>query len=125
MSDFKPGELVDIEIKSVRVETISAARITIEDGDGELWVLPPHALITRVNPPEWPPQRADLWRDRNGSLWVALATGQDDRCVLREPHFRGDDFNPAVAADHYGPFVLVHREQDKDGGETNDGRAAG
>lgn len=123
MSDYKPGEIVDITIRGARVlanGTDDLGRPFLEFTHGEQNVLAAverddHAVtIERVTPAEWPPQPGDLWRDSDGDVWFAygLVFDGDGLKALRCANgakvlgpWGSDDVNQ-----QYGPLVLVHRE---------------
>ncbi|MGH3379525.1 MAG: hypothetical protein ACRDP6_32800 [Actinoallomurus sp.] len=122
MSGLRPGELVDVTIKGVRVDAVhpdGTPDIIADDSDGlaTVWVLPPQAAIERVAPAEWPPQPGDLWRDRDGDLWFGLLDDNDEELLTvlspgrtsKHPAFI-DSGNDTIQRDH-GPLALVHREE--------------
>lgn len=72
MTDYKPGEVVDITIRGVRIaRPRMATSVTITDEHGVTYQMPPHAVVERVAPAAWPPRPGDLWRDRRSYLWFA------------------------------------------------------
>jgi hypothetical protein len=132
---FKPGEVVDITIKGVRVHQLDdhgcvsiladshhpdAHHGAIQDS----FQMPPQAAVTRVAPAEWPPQVGDLWRDQFGDLWFAYqGYGPDGetyvglRCAIdKVTEAWGDQIVHSVNQE-YGPLTLVHREDQQDGGD--------
>jgi hypothetical protein len=89
MSPVKPGELapgdvVDIAIRGVTVQTIRDGDEVIEiriehtDAGTQVFTLPagapyaPHITIERQAPAEWPPMVGDVWLDRDGDEWLAF-----------------------------------------------------
>ena len=115
MSDFKPGEMVDITIKGARVVRSDECGVTVDFAPADEFATHvsfpwgPDLLVERVAPAEWPPQPGDLWRDHDGNLWFVL-----DRPDHSTPHFRSpaDSIAPGdYIAAHHGPLTLVHREE--------------
>jgi hypothetical protein len=132
MSEFKPGEIVDI--------TIKGARVGHESTDGFLGVfvngvpltvdLVDAVTVERVAPAEWPPRPGDLWKDRDGFLHFAASYSPDYddaedsrgidaegcRVVLLSQHSDesctpGHDMHrPENVNQRSGPLTLVHRE---------------
>lgn len=117
---FQPGEIVDVVIKGVRVRH--------EDADGVVTVLaenplgavtwyemPPQAAITRVAPAEWPPLPGDKWRDGEGRPWFAIDVTDpvchEEQFVALVNTFGARLTNPYADVVKYGPFTLVHREE--------------
>lgn len=128
VTSFHPNELVDITIKGVRVFDVDRAGcVGIE---AELpgttipgyYKMPPQAAITRVAPPNWPPQQGDQWRDRHGDLWDALYRHDEAPFIELEPA-DGRRGTPLVDRNEWvrrelGPLTLVHRKQ-QDGGQSH------
>lgn len=107
------GDLVNVEIKGVRMGESSHIRITVEDERGELWVLPPQSAITHAAPAEWPPRIDDLWRDSNGVVWF----GVGDRYGNVQLTSSNIAMQTAEFVNQsYGPMTLVHREDEQGGG---------
>lgn len=113
--NLKPGDLIDVTIKGVRVaRPRSATSVTILDEHDVAYQMPPQAAIERVIPAGWPPRHHDVWRDRFGDLWIVrvLLSAHDDRTYI-EMHGVGDDvFAADTMLAKYGPMTLVHREDD-------------
>ncbi|HZB31250.1 MAG TPA: hypothetical protein VE465_13885 [Streptosporangiaceae bacterium] len=113
MADFKPGEHVRLTIDNVRFSDVSQIRVAVTTEDGEVWVLPPHAVIERVAPAEWPPQQGDPWRGANGGLLFATdvhdiaETDEADIVLVTE---EGGRVRPEAANQRYGPMTLDHRK---------------
>jgi hypothetical protein len=117
VSDFKPGEIVDI--------TITGARVIGVDGNGigDLEVSystdlgtyeavfaidTPAVNVARVAPAEWPPQVGDVWRDTRGEThWV---TGSKQYGAEHLYSRDGKGHRPDVVNQRFGPLTLVHRE---------------
>lgn len=127
MPDFKPGELVDVTIKGVRIHeanTDGAVMIIAEDRNGVAarYAMPPQAGVERVAPAEWPPRPGDKWRDRHGSAWFAFY-GLEAREVFMIPAdpVRGPlaTPTPATVLGKLSPLTLVHREDDQNGGPSD------
>lgn len=74
MTDYQPGEIVEITIRGARVDRLDSAknqRFMVGDDD-ELWLALPLSeavTIERFAPAEWPPQPGDVWLDRDGNPW--------------------------------------------------------
>lgn len=135
MSDFQPGEVVDITIKGARVLNHdthgvlvfryasdgeqSSARLIYPDAEG--------VTVERVAPAEWPPQPGDLWRgpkldDPYGPdpiIWFARRDrnidGGDDKLELVPAD--GDlsyvSTDPESVRRDFGPLALVRREAEQ------------
>lgn len=111
MTDYLPGEIVDVTIKGVRIApplpTGRRDRIAYyTDEHGEVYPLPPQAAIARVVPEVLP---GDLWRGRE-HLWFAVDTSGRAELV-RDGH---GIFSPEWVAAHDGLLTLVYREQPGD-----------
>jgi hypothetical protein len=128
MSDFKPGDRVDITIKGARVRLVRehlsmlgenvADQLSYETDGGFVAsvVLTEDVTVERVAPAEWPPRPGDLWRDKDGAIWFAVAHPHHSG-----PHLRGHDDGIAPAdfiAENYGPLTLVRREDEQDGDQS-------
>lgn len=100
------GDLVNVEIKGVRMGESPHIRITVEDERGELWVLPPQAAITRIAPAEWPPRVTDLWRGRT-TLWFVM---QDQVGNALMTDRSGGRHGPEYVAQQDSPLNLVYRD---------------
>lgn len=136
---YVPGEIIDITIKGARVVEVCRhgdgngddLRFTYEAKDGHashsaVWADAPGVTVERVAPAEWPPQPADLWRDREGDLWFAARhwpdcdDRQDSRganaygwrvvLVPLELGEQGSPCRPEDVLQPSGPFTLVRRE---------------
>lgn len=109
MSALRPGEVVDITIRGVRVTGDQGPRgtTTIADEHGDHYVMPPQAAIERVEPEFWPPIGGDLWRDAFGELWFCRV---DPSPYLIASSDRYHGAAPHVLLDGRGPLTLVHRE---------------
>jgi hypothetical protein len=121
VSDFQPGEIVDITIKGVRVEWVNSTDMNVwatDEVDTDTGVnlgeritishVAPNITVTRVAPVDWPPRVDDLWRDSLGNVWFATAARQG-RPMLTNRHGTSSDANQVNQA--YGLMVLVHREE--------------
>lgn len=118
--EFQIGDLVDITVKGVRVLALGSATVTIGVAEHEAQLPMLCTEVTHAVPPEWPPQRADLWRDREGLLWAAMYRHNEARAPFIE--LEPTDGRRAPLADRNewlrrerGPLTLVYREQ-RDGG---------
>jgi hypothetical protein len=116
VSDFKPGEIVDIEIKGARVQgddgPDSPQSLYVSVGAGVEIPIPlgeEGVTFTRVAPAEWPPQVDDLWRDTRGIVWFGRAPeyvkGPARLCMSD-----GSLWEVVAVNQEYGPLTLVHRE---------------
>jgi hypothetical protein len=120
MTTYKPGDIINIVIKGVRVRhQADDGVVTIWDDENRCFSMPPQAAIERVAPPEWPPRLGDLWRDRDGDLWFAsTGYGPDDeeyvdlRCVKAKPLQAWGPGSVWTVLGEYGPLTLVRREQE-------------
>jgi len=113
VSDFQPGEIVDLTIKGVCIaRPRSATSVTIVDEHGITYQMPPQASVERIAPAEWPPQPGDLWRDRDGSVWLACRVGNGDVSIITMICADGvaDRAHEQVLA-RLGPLTLVYREE--------------
>lgn len=128
MSDLRPGEVVDVTIKGVRIaRPRSATSVTITDEHGTAYQMPPQAAIERVAPAEWPPQAGDLWAGPKNERWfAAMYLGDPDdpkdwegcnsegwRVVLvplEVGPYGGSEERPDDALRTRGPLTLVYRE---------------
>lgn len=120
MSEFKPGEIVDITIKGARVVDVAHLKdcevgVSFECDYGEYgWAIPlgpPEVTVERVSPAEWPPRPGDVWLDAEGRAWTALR-GR----MFPVTSTRGESADAALAI--YGPLTLVHREDEQGGGAS-------
>ena len=125
MSALRPGDIVDITIKGVQVDAEGPdGTVTIiaehPDGGTAHWHMPPQAAIERIAPAEWPPRTGDLWRDRDGDVWLCVTwtayneTHTGLACTRRVPGkvgMLGGSLSPQRVADQHGPLTLVHREE--------------
>jgi hypothetical protein len=140
VAEFQDGEIVDIAIKGARVvnsyptshnreDTGLVLVVRLADDTGALVdgrslavnLKSPGVSVVRVGPPEWPPQPGDLWRDRSRGLWVAIDMRDTDETDVPDVQlvyaYEGRLVDtPEHAAEMYGPFGLVHREEQAGGG---------
>lgn len=118
---FQPGEIVDVVIKGVRVVPSALPMrdgrdlVSIRDEHGDCYVMPSQAAITRVAPAEWPPLPGDKWRDGEGRPWFAIDVTDpvchEEQFVALVNTFGARLTNPYADVVKYGPFTLVHREE--------------
>lgn len=71
--------------------------------------------VERVAPAEWPPQRGDLWRDRDCDLWFGYLVSHDGEDYVRlQCSAAGKEMAWLQELDEinrqHGPLTLVHRE---------------
>jgi len=128
MSNYQPGEIVDITIRGARILPPSypgaplrvayhevspgvQSTITIPYADSDA------VTVERVTPAQWPPRPGDLWRDSAGRVW--FGAGYEDLgdmrvlLVSQDQYSLGSDLPDHINQEH-GPMTLVHRE----GGES-------
>ena len=121
MSDFLPGEIVDIHIKGVMIaesRCIDGLRFEY-DGDAAEIALTPSVHIERAAPSEWPPLERDVWRDRDGDLWLGrrlprdgdLTVGLVCSRVEGKSGLLGASVEPERVLRKHSPMSLVHREE--------------
>lgn len=115
MSDFQPGEIVDITIKGVRIAQQRAdGRVEIRDEFDDPYAMPPQAAVERVAPEWWPPRPSDLLRNTStGRFWFAVAIGSNVNLY----NDRADQIDPQQAWEQRHLLTLVHREDGQDGGD--------
>lgn len=115
MSDFTPGEIVNITIKGVRVVGANESTVTIvadhPDGEPAHYLMPPQAAVTRGDPEWWPPRPGDLLREGDGLLWFACANGSN--VLYRTAWSERMEHQEAWEKRHL--LTLVHREDEQDG----------
>jgi hypothetical protein len=136
MSDFQPGEIVDITIKGVRPvrirteghdnDVIRTAQVAIYDSSGKAYhtVLPLEwdtVTVERRAPAEWPPQPGDLWRrDDTDDLYFAADVHDDGEtaeleivmvCAYDDHRLDPETFRSHCA----GRMTLVYREGEQGG----------
>ena len=115
MSGFRPGEIVDITIKGVRVVSHpSASLVRIADEHGATFDMPAQAAIERLTPEHWPPMTGDIWEDGDGRQWFVQNRHGDLRLIplyveLNEDVLMAD--LPDHFRDYSGPVRLVYREE--------------
>lgn len=134
MSEFKPGEIVDITIKGARIEWANSTDMNVWAVDevdpdtgvnlGEQITISHTAeniTVERVAPAEWPPRPGDLWRDHDGDVWFCRAWQAEDKwrtglvCARRVPGksaILGGSMSAAQVQDRHGPLTFVHREDE-------------
>lgn len=116
MSDYQPGDIVDITIKGARVSRFDATDdlLTIGYGDHNfattLDIRPTVAVVERVAPPKWPPRPGDLWRDGHGILWFASAVPPDDELRMHSASGGRWSIGHVGQLDDNAPWTLVHRQ---------------
>lgn len=123
MTEFKPGEIVDITIKGAQVALWmpSLSELTVEssadvNSDQTTFDLTSDQVtVERGNPTEWPPKPRDVWRDRDGDLWIARDCGENLVALVSSIVGKGGFPFGATSVgrllDRYGPLTLVHREE--------------
>lgn len=125
MSDYQPGEIVNVEIEGARVVGVGDAglgpylriAVTVNGHEGVSGVLVAADGVTVTSvapatptlPAEWPPQPGDLWRDASGCLLFARDLFEGDVSMAPEAGIC-DEETPASAWETFGPLTLVHRE---------------
>ena len=78
MSEFKPGDIVDITIEGARVrairgeDTVDHLSYETQGGFVASVALTESVTVERVAPAEWPPRPGDVWLDAEGRAWTAL-----------------------------------------------------
>jgi hypothetical protein len=120
MTDFKPGDIVDITIRARVVEMIpgGALRFTFRQPEHFNAAPYPHVIATNspdltfelVAPAEWPPQPGDLWRDKHGELWFIHCDPPDGLLMARTAD--GERWTPDASRliEDNGPLTLAYRE---------------
>ncbi|MFC5184401.1 hypothetical protein [Actinomadura harenae] len=116
MTDFQDGEIVDVTLKGVRIaRPTQIDAIVIRDEHGDKYALPPQAAITRVAPAGWPPLRGDLWRDRDGALWLA---DEEEGDAFPRLYSAIGVYAPGEALRQFSPWTLVRSEQATEGPQS-------
>lgn len=121
MSEFQPGEIVNITIKGARIEEptdeVGNLEYTYPAGlsrfEGVVVPLAESVTVERVAPAGWPPQPGDLWKDRDGTLWFAVEDKGHQQVGLMCDS--SQVWNPNEVGANWSPLTLVHRE----GGESS------
>ena len=120
MSEFKRGDIVNITIKGVPIVDTNGFAVTIvgdhPDGMPAHYLMPPQAAVERVAPAEWPPRHKDVWRDGSGELWIAYVHSLNDGSTRIDMYGFREFYSADTMLAKYGPMVLVHREDEQDGG---------
>jgi hypothetical protein len=130
-TDFKPGEIVDIAIKTATVCDMTGSHpptlhFTVPTGRNISWSMPldnPQITVERVAPAEWPPRVGDIWHDADGERWFAQDDGSSDVdppvmwMVPAHPHRFSQEhdggargYQAARWQAKRGPVALVYRE---------------
>lgn len=131
MSEFKPGEIVNITIKGARVVDVTKLGecelgVTFDCNFG-LYPLtvplgPAGVTVERVAPAEWPPRPGDLWRDQRGNVWFAADLHDieetDTPAIYMLASHEDHQVVPECCNENFGPLTLVHREDEQDGGAS-------
>lgn len=112
-SAYQVGELVDITINGARVEddgTDARCLAVVIPGDiGTIDIpLGPAVTVTRVAPPEWPPQTGDVWASTDDTEFMATLADVG-RVVLRHAADGASWDHPENVLRAYGPMTLVRR----------------
>lgn len=113
-TDYTVGEFIRVAISPARVTGTAVDAINIEVSGLAVTVPvgPDTITITRVDPPQWPPQVGDLWADHTGRRWFAVVITKNDGTTETQLLTPTDPTNPQrsvrVRTDH-GPMSLVHR----------------
>jgi len=126
MSEFKPGELIDVTMRSLRIESINDVGVAQCSLPGHAWrptinLRAEGVEIERVAPEEWPPCHGDLWRDAKGELWAGMLVPLEDDgpYVFLVPliaSMNRSTHDPGDVLQGYGPVALLHRQpSDSDG----------
>lgn len=126
MSNYQPGEIVDVTIRGrilppkYEGEPLQVAYHEVSPGvQATIEIRHPDAgsvTVERVAPPEWPPRPGDLWRDSAGRVWFGIdTTDYDDSDGIRVEMASPDQYAfgrnlPDEVNRRYGPMTLVHRE---------------
>lgn len=121
MSEFKPGDIVDITIKGARVRAWrpEVSELTVEskaDANSDLTTYDyasAQVEVERVAPAEWPPHPGDLWRTKR-QPYFAVDHGDGQVAMV---NLGGEVFLPEFILAH-GSLTLVHREDEQDGDAT-------
>ncbi len=128
MSDFKPGDIVNITIKgAVVVNSYTTGRKPVdgpredtgtvlvfrhpdlerfEDRTHTVNLKADGVTVERAVPEHWPPFHNDVWRDRANTLWVCGNDGWGPRMYSAV-----GDMEPDKALREHGLTALVHREE--------------
>lgn len=128
MNEFKPGELVDITMRMVRIESINDVGIAQCSLYESNWrptinLRAAGVEVERVAPEEWPPCHGDLWQDASGRLWAGMqiSTEEDDTAdapyVVLVPlvaSMRSGGRPCESVLQDYGPMAIAHREPSED-----------
>lgn len=147
MTDYQPGELVDITIRGARVLTPrpgqpDSLNVAYAEPNPGVWAAvqfdhPDKIEVTRVAPTEWPPQPGDLWRDRQGTTHFGISYSPDyddkadsdgigpdgTRTILvasggdESCRLSSQFYRPEYINQKYGRMTLVYREHRDQGGD--------
>jgi hypothetical protein len=129
MADFKIGELINVTMRGLRIESIDDVGIAQCSLPGEAWRptvnLRAEVDIERVAPEQWPPRHGDLWCDASGRLWAGMQVTTEDDDTVDEPYVvliavdaakRSRSFDQREVLENYGPVSLQYRRpSDSDG----------
>ncbi len=120
MSAPKVGDLVNIEIRNVKVDRVDGCEVFFTTRAGgqriehSIHVGPgwPDVTVTSLAPAEWPPVAGDAWRDKHGELWFAFegaVNGEPGLTMRAAKSMRWSAGHEGQIEDN-GPWTLVHRE---------------
>ncbi|WP_433330102.1 hypothetical protein [Spirillospora sp. CA-294931] len=125
LNELQPGEWVQLDIHMARVSLITddAVHFVRAGDDSEPPIVVRHCdvgvSITRLAPAQWPPQRDDIWQDRDQDRWFAqlvdtqhgdhhivMVCGRAAKGVgLSHPY-------PDLINENFGPLRLVSRVEE-------------
>lgn len=114
MSAPKVGDLVDIEIRGAKVESVDDVGMAVLSLPQHSWrptvnLRAAGVHVERLAPAEWPPLPGDLWRDQHGALWFAFDSPGVGLCMRTATGGRSSAGHEGQIEDN-GPWVLVYRE---------------
>jgi len=114
MQDFKRGDKVRITIDAEVAHTsgdLLSYTYPLREGVDFKSVGLSSTVVTveLIASAEWPPQVGDLWRDREGDLWLATRSYDDVRMVCSNGG--GETTCRPGELGMYGPLTLVYREE--------------
>lgn len=113
MTDFKPGDIVNIVIEGARVEEFDDGVLGLQLTPNAAYATPvdlplgANVTVERADPRWWPPRPDDLLRHDDGTVWFAFAIGSNTVLINRS----GDRTEQPEAYDQRHNFRLVHREE--------------
>lgn len=108
-SPVREGDVINLQVSGVRVTKANGQVIAVQMPNGQPCLVDLRSgavTFTLAEPAHWPPQRGDVWIDRDGNPWFGAHI--DDHTYLVSEDGSDQYINTVVGS--HGPLTLAFRD---------------